>query len=140
MDININIANNRIYEIDKKINDLLDQKERELSKVLPSSRNFETEKVFTSRMDKNKNLHYVIAVDEIDIEIDYLYKEKEIFLDYIDKELVRLKKYHEVEELIVYYRENKLKKYTWDKIASLVGLSERHCRRIYQKIKQLRNV
>lgn len=84
--MNIFIANNRIFEIEGEINDLLCKKEEELCNVLPKSTNFEKEKIFSSRVDNNQNLYFII-----------------------EKELIRLDKYKEVESIIIYYRENKLK-------------------------------
>lgn len=107
--MNIFIANNRIFEIEGEINDLLCKKEEELCNVLPKSTNFEKEKIFSSRVDNNQNLYFIIENEKIDKQIDYLYKEKNILLNFIEKELIRLDKYKEVESIIIYYRENKLK-------------------------------
>lgn len=137
--MNIYIANSRIFEIEGEINDLLNKKEEELCNVLPKSSNFEKEKIFSSRVDNNKNLYFIIENEKIDKQIDYLYKEKNILLNFIEKELIRLDKYKEVESIIIYYRENKLKKYTWEFISKKVHLTERQCRNIYKKFKRIRN-
>ena len=103
-------ANNRIVEIEKEINILLDKKEVELSKVLPQAQQMKKDIVTTSRTENNKFLHYVYSVEEYDQKIDILEKIKMALIDYVNKELVRLKKYNQKEQLIVYYRENKSKK------------------------------
>ena len=54
-------------------------------------------------------MYVIIENEKIDKQIDYLYKEKNILLNFIEKELIRLDKYKEVESIIIYYRENKLK-------------------------------
>ena len=132
-------ANNRIVEIEKEINILLDKKEVELSKVLPQAQQMKKDIVTTSRTENNKFLHYVYSVEEYDQKIDILEKIKMALIDYVNKELVRLKKYNQKEQLIVYYRENKSKKYKWESISRLVGLSQTHCRRIYREYKNKRN-
>lgn len=133
-------ANNKIVEIEKEINILLDKKEVELSKVLPQAKQIKKDIVTTSRTENNKFLHYVYSVEEYDQKIDILEKIKLALINYVDKELIRLKKYRDKEQLIVYYRENKLKKYKWESISRLVGLSQTHCRRIYREYKNKRNV
>lgn len=138
--MNIRLANNRIYEIDERIDYLLNKKEEEITKVLPRATKFEADKVFSTRVESNANLYYIIENEKIDAEIDFLSREKDILLSFIEKELRRLKKYHEIENIIIYYRENKLRKYTWEKIAHIVNLSERQCINIYQKYRKQRNV
>lgn len=101
--MNIYIANSRIFEIEGEINDLLNKKEEELCNVLPKSSNFEKEKIFSSRVDNNKNLYFIIENEKIDKQIDYLYKEKNILLNFIEKELIRLDKYKEVKSIIIHY-------------------------------------
>lgn len=138
--MNIEKANLRITEIDNEINELLNKKEELISEVLPKATTYEEDIVNITRENRNKNLYYLIENEEIDTSIDYLYKEKEILITFINNELIRLKKYHEIETLIVYYRDKKPKRYTWDEIAKEVKLSEKHCRRIYKKYKQYRNI
>ena len=133
-------ANYKIVEIEKEINMLLDKKEVELSKTLPQAKQIKKDIVTTSRTENNKFLHYVYSVEEYDQKIDILEKIKLALINYVDKELIRLKKYRDKEQLIVYYRENKLKKYKWESISRLVGLSQTHCRRIYREYKNKRNV
>lgn len=90
------------------------------------------------RTDKYKHLDY--AIDEIDPEIDRLYKEKRILEEYIEKELIRLGKYNEIEQLIVFYKEQTTENYTWLQISQRVHYSVTQCRRIYRKFKKQREI
>lgn len=138
--MNLKKANNQIERIDNNINYWLNKKELEIAKIMPQAVDFKKEVVKTSRIETNKFLYYTSKVENIDLELDFLYKEKEILLEYIEKELKRLNKYSDVEKLIVYYKEESLEKYTWSRIAKLVNYSETQCRRIYRKYKNQRNV
>ena len=90
------------------------------------------------RTDKYKHLDY--AIDEIDPEIEKLYKEKRILEEYIEKELIRLGKYKEIEQLIIYYKEQCIENYTWLQISQRVHYSVTQCRRIYRKWKKQREI
>ena len=90
------------------------------------------------REDKYKHLDY--AIDEIDPQIEKLYKEKKMYEDYIDKELLRLGKYREVEQLIIYYKEQCIDQYTWFQISQRVHYSESQCRKIYRRWKKQREI
>lgn len=57
---------------------------------------------------------------------------------WISNELKILNKYSQVEQLIVYYKENTNS--TWRFVSQKVHYSERQCRRIYQMYKCKRNV
>lgn len=138
--MNLKKANNQIERIDNNINYWLNKKELEIAKIMPQAVDFNKEVVKTSRIETNKFLYYASKVENIDLELDFLYKEKEILLEYIEKELKRLNKYSDVEKLIVYYKEESLEKYTWSRIAKLVHYSETQCRRIYRKYKKQRNI
>ena len=96
------------------------------------------------REDKYKHLDY--AIDEIDPQIELLYKEKRMYEEFIEKELHRLGKYNEVEKKIYelrndyeYIKEHNGKKRTWWQIANMINYSERQCYRIYKKITGKRN-
>ena len=58
-------------------------------------------------------------------------KEKNIYLNWIDKELKLLEKYDKKEQMIVYYKEHTLKHYTWYSISRLVNYSVPQSIRIY---------
>ena len=88
--------------------------------------------------DKYKHLDY--AIDTIDPEIELLYKEKKVYEEFIEKELHRLGKYNEVEQLIVFYKEQTTENYTWEQISQRVHYSVTQCRRIYRKWKKQRSI
>ena len=138
--MNLKQANSQIEKIDNIINYWLNRKELEIVKVMPQAVDFKKDAVKVSRVETNKFLYYTYEVENIDLELEFLYKEKEILLEYIEKELKRLNKYSDVEKLIVYYKEESLEKYTWSKIAKLVHYSETQCRRIYRKYKNQRDI
>ncbi len=138
--MNLSIANNRVIEIEKDINNLLNKKELEEVKVLPRSSQIKADIVTSSRVENNKFLYYAFNNDKYDTELDFLYKEKEILVTFINSELKRLKQYKEKEELIIFYRENNLQKYTWDEISIMVRLSKTQCRTIYRLYKKKRDI
>lgn len=88
--------------------------------------------------DKYKHLDY--AIDTIDPEIELLYKEKKVYEEFIEKELHRLGKYNEVEQLIIFYKEQTTENYTWEQISQRVHYSVTQCRRIYRKWKKQRGI
>lgn len=90
------------------------------------------------RSDKYAHLDY--AIDNIDPEIEKLYKEKRLYEDYIEKELIRLGKYNEVEQLIIFYKEQTTTEYTWEQISQRAHYSVTQCRRIYRKWKKQRDI
>lgn len=85
--LNLKKANNQIERIDNNINYWLNKKELEIAKIMPQAVDFKKEVVKTSRNKTNKFLYYTSKVENIDLELDFLYKEKEILLEYIEKEL-----------------------------------------------------
>ncbi len=132
-------ANNKLEQIDNKIEYWLKEKELELSKVLPKTTNITSERVSGGkRVDKFYS--FVVEIEPIDKELDILYGKKKNLEDYIEKELHRLNKYREVEQLIVYYKEQCLESYTWNQIAQKVFYSKEQCQRIYKKWKGKRDI
>lgn len=132
-------ANNKIEKIDNEIEYYLRKKEKEFAKTQPQAVKFK--EIITSggrRIDKfNK---YVISIKEIDDILDNLYSEKRILEEYIEKELIRLNKYSEVEQLIIYYKEQNLEKLTWVQISMRVHYSVSQCKKIYRRFRQERNI
>ena len=90
------------------------------------------------REDRYKHLDY--AIDNIDPEIEKLYVEKRMYEEYIEKELIRLGKYNEIEQLVVFYKEQTTTNYTWLEISQKVHYSVTQCRRIYRKWKNQRDI
>lgn len=138
-------ANKEVERIDNELDLLLTKKQRIIESTIYPSKPVSGERVDGGkREDKYKYLDY--AIDNIDPEIEDLYREKKMYEDFIEKELIRLKKYNEVEKKIYelrndyeYIKEHNGKKRTWWQIANIINYSERQCYRIYKKITGKRN-
>ena len=134
-------ANNKLEKIDNDINYWLNEKEIELSKVLPKATDTTQERVSGgTRVDKFIKYAEALEVKQIDEKLDKLYAQKKNLEDYIEKELHRLNKYREVEQLIVYYKEQCIENYTWVQISQRVYYSPTQCRNIYRKWKKERDI
>ena len=134
-------ANNKLEKIDNDINYWLNEKEIELSKVLPKATDTTQERVSGgTRVDKFIKYAEALEVKQIDEKLDKLYAKKKNLEDYIEKELHRLNKYREVEQLIVYYKEQCIENYTWVQISQRVYYSPTQCRNIYRKWKKERDI
>lgn len=134
-------ANNKLEKIDNDINYWLTEKEIELSKVLPKATDITQERVSGgTRVDKFMKYAEAMEVKQIDEKLDKLYAQKKNLEDYIEKELHRLNKYREVEQLIVYYKEQCTENYTWVQISQRVYYSKEQCQRIYKKWKKERSI
>lgn len=132
-------ANNQINRIDNEIEYYLKKKELEMTKMLPQATKYDKTLVDGGKRE-DKYANYVVKNELIDKIIDKLYADKRLLEDFIEKELIRLKKYDEVVQLIVFYKEESLKKYTWLQISQRVHISESQCKRIYRKYKKERNI
>lgn len=134
-------AKNKLERIDNQIEYWLKEKELELGNVLPQAVNTTTERVSGGkRVDKFAAYAVALEDKEIDLNLDKLYAKKRNLEDFIEKELRRLKKYREVEQLIVYYKEQCLENYTWEQISQKVFYSKAQCRNIYKRWKGRRDV
>lgn len=132
-------AKSKVEHIDNQIEYYLNKKEFEISKMMPKTPQITDEKVDGGkRVDKYAN--YVINTVEIDNILNGLYADKLLYEDFIEKELIRLNKYSEIEQLIIFYKENSKEKYTWQQIATRVNYSVSQCRRIYRKWAKKRDV
>lgn len=131
-------ANNKLEKIDNEIEYYLKQKELEIAKIMPKAVDT-TKEIVSGGKRVERYSKYVIEIDEIDKELDILYADKKNLEEYIEKELHRLGKYREVEQLIVYYKEQCLENFTWNQIAQRVYYSPAQCRNIYRKWKKERN-
>lgn len=132
-------AKKEIERIDNELEFWLNKKAFILESTIYPSKPITGERVDGGkREDRYKHLDY--AIDEIDPEIEKLYKEKRIYEDYIEKELIRLGKYNEVEQLIIFYKEQTTTEYTWEQISQRVHYSVTQCRRIYRKWKKQREI
>ena len=133
-------ANKKIEKIDNELEYWINKKELILQDTIyPPTPDSTVERTQGGkRVDKYRFLDY--SIDEIDPEIDRLYKEKKILEEYIEKELIRLGKYNEIEQLIVFYKEQTTENYTWFQISQRVHYSTTQCRRIYRKFKKQRDI
>ena len=132
-------ANNKLENIDNKIRYYLAKKELELTKLEPKSIQIKEVSVEGGkRVDRYAN--YVINIEEYDKELNELYAEKKILEEYIENELIRLGKYREVEQLIIYYKEQITEKLTWQQISFRTHYSISQCKRIYRKWAKKRDV
>lgn len=133
-------VNKKIEKIDNEIDFWLTKKEIIInSTIYPNKSDLLNDRVDGgNRVDRYKYLDY--SIDEIDPILDDLYKQKKTYEEYIEKELIRLKKYNEVEQLIVFYKEQTLEELTWLQISQRVHYSISQCRNIYRKWKRQRNI
>lgn len=139
--VTIKEANNKLEKIDNDIEYWLKEKELELGNVLPKAVDTTTERVSGGkRVDRFFEYAKALETKEIDDKLDELYAKKKNIEDYIEKELHRLGKYREVEQLIVYYKEQCLENYTWEQIGQRVYMHKDNCRKIYKKWKKERTI
>lgn len=132
-------ANKEVERIDNELDLLLTKKQRIIESTIYPSKPVSGERVDGGkREDKYKYLDY--AIDNIDPEIERLYKERKAYEEYIEKELIRLKKYNEIEQQVVYWKEQTTFNYTWLEISQKVHYSVTQCRRIYKKWKGQREI
>ena len=132
-------ANNKLEKIDNDIEYYLNKKELEIAKIMPKATDT-TKEIVNGGKRVDRYSKYVIEIDEIDKELDILYADKKNLENYIEKELHRLGKYREVEQLIVYYKEQCIEEYTWEEIGKKVYMHKDNCRKIYRKFKKGRNI
>jgi len=131
-------ANKELERIDNQLDLLLTKRQIIIeSTIYPKSGTGERV-AGGKKEDKYKHLDY--AIDTIDPEIELLYKEKKVYEEFIEKELHRLGKYNEVEQLIIFYKEQTTENYTWEQISQRVHYSVTQCRRIYRKWKKQRDI
>lgn len=131
-------ANKEIEKIDNQLDLLLTKKQIIIESTIYPKSGAGERVDGGKREDKYKHLDY--AIDTIDPEIELLYKEKKVYEEFIEKELHRLGKYNEVEQLIIYYKEQTTENYTWEQISQRVHYSVTQCRRIYRKWKKQRSI
>lgn len=132
-------ANNQINKIDNEIEYYLKKKELEMSKMMPQATKYDKTLVDGGKRE-DKYAKYVIKNEPIDKKLDELFEEKLLLENFIEKELLRLGKYDEVVQLIVYYKEQCLEKFTWQQISLKVHYSVTQCRNIYRKWKKQRYI
>lgn len=141
-ELTIKDANNKIEKIDNQLEYYLNKKERAFDKTQPKPTDIRENIHGTSRVDAN--FEYVTICEELDPIIDQLQNEKQELLNFVEKELQRLGKYREIEQLIIYFKEQYIPKdkqeITWRFISKKVHASESTCKRIYKKYKKQRDI
>lgn len=143
-------ANEQLERLENDYNYWLNEKEKLLSLVMPKSMDIRPEMVDGGkRIDRLAKYVETMEEKQINETLDYIHAKKENLINWIDNELKILKKYNEVEQLIIHYKENvlikdnysgKQREMTWEEIAKEVHYSRDYCRRIYRNYKRLRNV
>jgi hypothetical protein len=143
-------ANKELEQLENDYNYWLNEKENALSIVSVQAVDIKPEKVDGgTRVDKM--LSYAIKLDEkkIDETLEYIHRRKENLIRWMEEELRILKKYGEVESVIIQLKENKMvvdkisgknRNMTWDEIASEVHYSKSFCRNIYRNYKKIRSI
>lgn len=141
-ELTIKEANKRIEKIDNKLEYYLNKKEQAFNKTQPKAATL-TDSVKSTNIS-DKNMEYMMLCEELDPIINDLQDDKVELLNFIDRELKILNKYNELEQLIIYYKEQYTpkpnEKITWYFISRKVHASESTCRRIYRRYKKQRNI
>ena len=132
-------ANNQINKLDNEIEYYLRKKELETRKLMPQATKYDKTLVDGGKRE-DKYANYAIKSEIIDKELDNLFEAKRLLEDFVEKELIRLNKYDEVLQLIVFYKEQCLEKLTWQQISNRVHYSVAQCRNLYRKYKKKRDI
>ena len=138
-------ANEELERLDNEYNYWLNEKERLSLLVTPKSMDIRSEMVEGGKR-VDKLALYVESMDDkkINETLEYIQKKKQNLMNWLDNELSILKKYNEIEQLIVYYKENvmitdkytnKRRNMTWEEISKEVHYSKDYCRKIYRNYK-----
>ena len=138
-------ANEELEKLDNEYNYWLNEKERLSLLVTPKSMDIRPEMVEGGKR-VDKLALYVESMDDkkINETLEYIQKKKQNLMNWLDNELSILKKYNEIEQLIVYYKENimitdkytnKRRNMTWEEISKEVHYSKDYCRKIYRNYK-----
>ena len=138
-------ANEELEKLDNEYNYWLNEKERLSLLVTPKSMDIRPEMVEGGKRVDRLAL-YVESMDDkkINETLEYIQKKKQNLMNWLDNELSILKKYNEIEQLIVYYKENvmitdkytnKRRNMTWEEISKEVHYSKDYCRKIYRNYK-----
>ncbi len=143
-------ANEALERLENEENYWLDELELVLSTVMPKSTDIQPERVDGGkRVDKLAKYVETLEEKQIRETLDYIYKKKQNLIKWMDNELKTLKKYGEVTELIIHYKENKkiidkytgkVREMTWDEIAKEVHYSKSFCRTVYREYKKKRSI
>ena len=138
-------ANEELERLDNEYNYWLNEKERLSLLVTPKSMDIRPEMVEGGKRVDKLALYVELMDDKkINETLEYIQKKKQNLMNWLDNELSILKKYNEIEQLIVYYKENviitdkytnKRRNMTWEEIGKEVHYSKDYCRKIYRNYK-----
>lgn len=142
--MNLKEANKKMEQLDNNLKYYTREKDISLKKVGISASVYDKINVSGGKRD-DKFSSYMVSLEDKDrltlIELDKKIvdiKDKINNLsDWIDNELKILKKYRDVEQQVIYYKENE-RHYTWEEIALRTGFCSRQCQRIYDKYQKER--
>ena len=131
-------AQEQLQKLDNEYRYWLNEKELAKSIVLPKATDIKNEVVDGGkRIDKMLKYVELLESKQIDETLDYIFKKQQNLMTYIEQELKIIGQYNYIEKRIYELREQKVQ---WWKIANIVGLSDRQCRRIYTRLIKKRNV
>lgn len=137
-------ANYEVEKLNNKLNKLI--KDKMILESITEPKSVDVSKIIVDGGNRENTIEiYVEKQDlerwkELDKKIQRTQEEINNYVNWIEIELKILKKYHKLEQLIVYYKEIDIKEYTWHEISAKVNYSMTQCRRIYKKYKQKRNI
>lgn len=133
-------ANCEVERLNNDLNKML--RDKELLEVITDPKSTDYTKVVVDGGKRSNVLEVYILKQEVarwkDLDEKIKRKQCEInnLMNWIDNELKILKKYNQLEQLIVYYKEIDIKEYTWYQIAAKVNYSKDYCRKVYSKYKK----
>lgn len=143
-------ANKRLEELNNEYDYWLNEKEIAKTFVLPKSVSTDLERVDGgNRQDRMLKYVEILEEKQIDETLDYIFKRRQNIMDWISKELKRMKKYGEVVSLIVQLKENTTiidkdtheeRFLTWKEIGELSNFDKDYCRRVYRLYKKVRDI
>lgn len=137
-------ANYEVEKLNNKLNKLI--KDKMILESITDPKSVDVSKIIVDGGNRENTIEiYIEKQDlerwkELDKKIQRTQEEINNYVNWIEIELKILKKYHKLEQLIVYYKEIDVKEYTWHEISAKVNYSMTQCRRIYKKYKQKRNI
>lgn len=143
-------AREKREKLENSLNYKLNEKEILFRKTQPQAVDTTKESVQGGKRE-DKHLNYVQSLEEkqIDSEIDKIYAQIKNLDNWIENELKILGKYNELEQLIIFYKEQettvdkrtgRIRELTWDEIGKKVHYSGEWCRKIYRVYKRKRDV
>ncbi len=130
IDITIREANDKIKHLENLYEYWLNEKERAFENTQPKANDMMNEMVQGGTTREDRNIGYLIRVEEIDKNLAEINKEKSNLLDYVANEVKRIGKEEPITRQIV---EMRLKDNTWRDISQNIGLCESYCRKLFKK-------